>query len=325
VKVQPALEKWEPSAGVDKVVTFGLPSPPVNRCHCRSNQSSHSQGWCPSAKNLNYLRFNSRLACIRLVTTKVKHKSCKETEKSSTLAQLQGRAKGAWKPPWPPPLPVQIIVLKAKVLPCCSPIRIYQRHQRRINPKDTEDSGDRLEPSIYHQVSLIEVANSNKTDCCCCTPTIIAIWNVETAQLAAGQLSHHGWHLSITEGRALSFRQKVSIHEKSGQNGVEEIQNAATTITERVAVLAHLEEAALDIPCKIRALRWPLKAKSIQLSASCQRIQEKSQKEGSPTEDARRLICQASKGPQDGSLCLQEYRKNILRSLLTLNGSIFSW
>jgi hypothetical protein len=68
-----------------------------------------------------------------------------------------------------------------------------------------------------------------------------------------------------------------------------------------------------------------VKAKSIQLSASCQRIQEKSQKEGSPTEDAGRLICQASKGPQDGSICLQEYRKNIPGSLQTLNGSIFSW
>jgi hypothetical protein len=104
----------------------------------------------------------------------------------------------------------------------------------------------------------------------------------------------------------------VSIPKISGQNGIEEIQNAATTITERVVVLAHLEEAAIEIPCKIRAILWPLKAKSIQLSASCQRIQEKSQKEGSSTEDAERLICQASKGPQDGSLWLHEYRKNVL-------------
>jgi hypothetical protein len=55
--------------------------------------------------------------------------------------------------------------------------------------------------------------------------------------------------------------------------------------------MAHLEEAALEIPCKIRALRGPLKGKSIQRSAACQRMQEKSQKEGSPTEDAGRLIC----------------------------------
>jgi hypothetical protein len=95
-KVQPALEKCEPSAGVDKVETFGLPSLPANRCHCQSNQSSHTQGWCPSAKNLSYLSFNLQLDCVRFVTTKVKHKSCKKTEKSSTLAQLQGRAKGAW-------------------------------------------------------------------------------------------------------------------------------------------------------------------------------------------------------------------------------------
>jgi hypothetical protein len=304
---------------VDKVVTFGLPSPPVNQCHCRLNKSLHAQGWCPSAKNLNYMRFNSQQACIRLVKTKVKHQTCKKSSTLTQQRQIPERAKGAWKPPWPPPLPVQFFV-HTKELPGYSPIHIHLRHQRRNDPKDTEDSGDRL--SIYHQVSLLKKLDSNKTDCRFCTPEMIVLWKVEKARTAAGQWPH-GWHLLITGGRARSFRQKVSIPEKSEHNGIEEVQGAAILI--RVATLALAEETTPKVPCSLRAFWWQLKAKSIPLLASCQNIQDKTQKDGFSKDDSGRLTGHASKGPQDGFSCLQEDRKNVLGSLQTLNESILPW
>jgi hypothetical protein len=168
--VQRVLETCEPPAGVDKVVTFGLPSPPVNRCHCRSNLSSFSQGRCHSA-NLIPLRHSSKVAGTLLIK-EAKLQICK---KSPNLAQEQPekeRAKEVWKPPWPPPpLPAPSVTL-IEALPCCRLTDIQSRPQRTLINRGKDNAAAGLKPPTQKQVSLIkaqgfaEYSAGDKSDRC---------------------------------------------------------------------------------------------------------------------------------------------------------------